>query len=64
MFSHLSTITSQYLGSNSINLACLPVFSQAINVEPEPPNKSNTISLPLELFTIASSGNSTGFCVG
>ena len=34
------TITSQYLGSSSTSRAWRPAFSQAIRVEPEPPNGS------------------------
>jgi len=38
------TITSQYFASSSIRRAKRPVFSQAINVEPEPPKRSTTMS--------------------
>ena len=38
------TITSTYLGSSSVSRACRPVFSQAMSVLPEPPNRSRTIS--------------------
>ncbi len=36
--------TSQYLGSSSISRAWRPAFSQAISVEPEPPNGSSAIA--------------------
>src|ERR1039458_5383111 len=61
---HLVTITSQYFGSNSITRAWRPDFSQAINVVPEPPNGSSTVSRPLLLFLMARSTSSTGFIVG
>ena len=38
--------------------------SHPINVEPDPPNKSTTMSPALVLFSSARSINSTGFIVG
>ncbi len=61
---YLRQITSQYFGSSSITRACLPVFSQAISVEPDPANGSNTVSRVFEELRIARSINSTGFIVG
>ena len=58
------TITSQYFGSSSTSRACRPAFSQAISVEPEPPNGSSTMSRLLLEFRIARSTSATGFMVG
>ena len=58
------TITSQYFGSSSTSRAWRPVFSQAIRVEPEPPNGSSTMSRLLLEFRIARSTSATGFMVG
>ena len=49
------TITSVYFGSSSISRACRFRRSQAISVDPEPPNRSKTQSPPLLLFTSARS---------
>ena len=51
-FSHLSIITSTYLGSNSIVKLFLPNLSQAIKVLPEPPNKSKILEPCLDEFFI------------
>ena len=40
------------------------VFSQATNVDPEPRKGSYSFPFLSELFFIAFSANSTGFCVG
>lgn len=58
------TITSQYLGSNSMHLHLRFVCSQAINVEPEPPNGSNTSSPGLDEFLTPYAHNAIGFIVG
>jgi hypothetical protein len=58
------TETSTYLGSSSINLVRRECFSQAIIVEPEPPNRSRTISPVWLLFVIGYSIRATGFIVG
>ena len=58
------TITSQYSGSSSTSRACRPVFSPAIRVEPEPPNRSSTMSRLLLELRIARSTSATGFMVG
>ena len=58
------TITSQYLGSSSTSRAWRPAFSQAIRVEPEPPNGSSTMSRLLLELRIARSTRATGFMVG
>ena len=57
-------ITSQYFGSNSMTLACRPIFSQAMIVVPLPPNGSRIVSRDLLLFRRARSTSSTGFIVG
>jgi hypothetical protein len=56
--SHRRTITSQYLGSNSITRAWRPAFSHAITVVPLPPNGSRIVSRALLLFRSARSTNS------
>jgi hypothetical protein len=40
------------------------VFSHAISVEPEPPNKSNIKLFFFVVLSNASLANATGFCVG
>ena len=57
-------VVSTYFGSNSINRAWRPVRSQAINVVPDPPNGSSTVSRLLLELRSARSTNSTGFIVG
>ena len=55
---------SAYRGSISISRALRPRRSHPISVEPEPPNRSTTISPALLLLTSARSTNSTGLAVG
>ena len=62
-FSHRCTIVSQYGGSSSIKNALRPVCSQAISVEPLPPNRSRTFSPVSDEYWIARTASSTGFSV-
>ena len=63
-FSHRFTMTSTYLGSYSIvqhlRLSC----SQAMRVEPLPPNRSSTVWPGFELFLMSLPQSTTGFMVG
>ncbi len=61
---HLRRITSQYFGSSSIMRQTRPVCSQAINVLPDPPKVSMTISPRLLEFLMSYTSISTGFIVG
>jgi len=57
-------ITEQKRASISSPKNFRPDRSQAINVDPDPAKKSPTFQEAFELFKIASSAKTTGFCVG
>jgi len=57
-------MTSEYRLSISISRAVRPRRSHAMSVEPDPPNRSTTMSPALLLLSSARSINSTGFIVG
>src|SRR5699024_7329453 len=58
------TMTLAYLGSSSIVRQMRSVCSQAMSVEPLPPNRSMTTPLGAELFLMGYASSGMGFIVG
>jgi len=58
-------LTSPFMSPDiSVDIFYIPVCSQAINVEPLPPNNSKIFSPDMDDNWIARTASSAGFCVG